>query len=87
MPQVFRGSLKVDLVPIVWHTAPPKVRKPRFVSAETGHLGGLFFGLNKFSWPNGRLLRVACLKILKAMIILAIFAPILVQPVRRQNTT
>ena len=26
-PKVFRGSLQVDLVPIVCHTAPPKVRK------------------------------------------------------------
>merc|ERR1711963_1145000 len=28
-PKLFRGTTEVDLVPIVWHTAPPKVRIPR----------------------------------------------------------
>ena len=32
-PKVSTGTLKVDLVPLIWHIAPPKVRKPRFVSA------------------------------------------------------
>ena len=26
---LLRDTLRVDLVPIVWHTAPPKVRRPR----------------------------------------------------------
>ena len=47
---VFRGSLKIDLVPIVWHTAPAKVRKPR----NRVRLKRLFFGVffDKISFPG-----------------------------------
>ena len=31
--KVSMGTLKVYLVPIVWHTAPPKFRKFRFLAA------------------------------------------------------
>ena len=31
---VFRVGLKVDLVPIVGHTGPPKVRRPRYLGPK-----------------------------------------------------
>ena len=33
IPEIFRGTPKVDLVPPVWTTATPKVRKSRFAAA------------------------------------------------------
>ena len=32
-PKVFKVGLKVDLVPIVGQTGPPKVRQPRYLAA------------------------------------------------------
>ena len=57
-PKVFKGSLKVDPVPIVWHTAPPKVRQPRFLAAKNGCFYVFFCW--KLSWQNGRLSPKAC---------------------------
>merc|ERR1711873_183918 len=60
-PKLFRGTPEVDLVPIVWHTAPPKVRIPRIHRRQKRLFLGVFFGKKKFSWQNGRLSPIACL--------------------------
>ena len=54
-PKLSMGTLKVDLVPLVWHPALHKVRKPRFLAAQTGPFGANF-GLR----PNGQLLPITC---------------------------
>merc|ERR1712004_969406 len=56
MPQTFpiaslnRYTPKVDLVPIVWHTAPPKVRIPRIHCRQKRLFLGVF--LEKKSFPG-----------------------------------
>merc|ERR1712115_431938 len=41
-PKLFRGTLRVDLVPIVWHTAPPKVRIPQIPCRQKRLFLGVF---------------------------------------------
>ena len=60
-PKLFRGTPEVDLVPIVWHTAPPKVRIPRIHCRQKRLFLGVFLEKKKFSWQNGRLSPIACL--------------------------
>ena len=49
-PKLFRGTPEVDLVPIVWHTAPPKVRIPRIHCRQKRLFLGVF--LEKKSFPG-----------------------------------
>ena len=58
-PKLFRGTPIVDLGPIVWHTAPSKVRKPwNCVRQKT--LFWCFLEEKKFSRSNDRLSLIAC---------------------------
>ena len=49
-PKLFRGTPEVALVPIVWHTAPPKVRIPRIHCRQKRLFLGVF--LEKKSFPG-----------------------------------
>ena len=47
-PKLSMCTIEVDLVPLVWPTAPPKVRKPRFIAAKRGPFWGYFLDLINF---------------------------------------
>ena len=51
-----RGTPKFDLVSAVWPPVTPKVRWCQLLAA----VFRWYFGLNKFSQPNGPLLSIAC---------------------------
>ena len=42
-PKLPMCTLEVDLVTLVWPTAPPKFRKPRFLAAKRGPFWGYFW--------------------------------------------
>ena len=41
--KLFRGAPRVDQMPPVWPTGPPKVRNHRFLAAKTGLFWGCFW--------------------------------------------
>ena len=84
-PKLSMCTLKVDLVPLVWPTAPPKVRKPRFLAAKKRPFLGLFFGLNQFSCQTVDFRLQHVTNIWKAIMTLSYnLVPISVHPVMRQ---
>ena len=88
-PKLYRGTPIVDLGPIVWHTAPPKVRKPRNRVRQKRLFFGVFLG--KKSFPSKTLtvsysMSYIFWKLLFQRLILATYQWCLFEhPTRRQN--
>ena len=76
-PKLFGATPEVDLVSTVWPPDLPKVRWCPYLTPRNGCFR-CFFGLNKFSRPNGGLSPIACYTYLES------YDTILVHPTRRQ---
>ena len=87
-PKLFRGTPEVDLVPIVWHTAPPKVRIPRIHCRQKRLFLGVFLEKKSFPGKTVDFHLQHALQILKAIgpeVNLSYQSSLLKHPTRRQN--
>ena len=73
-PKLFTGGLKVDLGPIVWHTASSKVRQPRFLTAQKGCFQVFFFRKKSFPGETVNFHLQHVIHILKAIVSAIILA-------------
>merc|ERR1711973_202842 len=82
------GTLRVDLVPIVWHTALPKVRIPRIHCRQKRLFLGVFLEKKSFPGKTVDFHLYHALQILKAIgpeVNLSYQSSLLKHPTRRQN--